>query len=368
MANSRQGRGGAPQAPPVDPKYNWSTTPATSSARASSASTAPTRSAAAPSTPSTSRVRACSTGASSARRIRMPRVVSIDLSAAAARPGFQDRARSSATRRPEDQRRHVPGGRSRGRRRGHRRTRDRRGARREGGVRGAARGDQRGFRAGRQGARGVHARATSARAGRRRPATSRRDSRRRHSRLEQTYATPVITHVCMESHGTVCEWDGDKLTAWVSTQGVNSARDNFAAGPRDSADQRPRHLPVHGRRLRQQAAARRRRADLRATGEAGRRAGEADARSQGRASRHRQPSVGGGAHQGRRLGRRHHHRVRRRVVGHGRRRRRRPASRCPTSTRSPTGAARTRTSSSTPASSARCARPGIRRDRSSPKS
>jgi len=48
--------------------------------------------------------------------------------------------------------------------------------------------------------------------------------------LEQTYATHVITHVCMESHGTVCEWEGDKLTAWVTTQGVNSARDNFAAG------------------------------------------------------------------------------------------------------------------------------------------
>jgi len=46
--------------------------------------------------------------------------------------------------------------------------------------------------------------------------------------IEETYATHVITHVCMESHGTVCEWDGDKLTAWVSTQGVNSARDNFA--------------------------------------------------------------------------------------------------------------------------------------------
>ncbi len=28
----------------------------------------------------------------------------------------------------------------------------------------------------------------------------------------------------------MCEWDGDKLTAWVSTQGVNSARDNFASG------------------------------------------------------------------------------------------------------------------------------------------
>ena len=48
--------------------------------------------------------------------------------------------------------------------------------------------------------------------------------------LEQTYSTHVITHACMEAHGTVCEWDGDKLTAWVSTQGVNSARNNFAAG------------------------------------------------------------------------------------------------------------------------------------------
>jgi xanthine dehydrogenase YagR molybdenum-binding subunit len=48
--------------------------------------------------------------------------------------------------------------------------------------------------------------------------------------LDQTYQTHVITHVCMESHGTVCEWDGDKLTAWVTTQGVNSAKDNFAQG------------------------------------------------------------------------------------------------------------------------------------------
>ena len=33
----------------------------------------------------------------------------------------------------------------------------------------------------------------------------------------------------MESHGTVCEWDGDKLTAWISTQGINGARENFAS-------------------------------------------------------------------------------------------------------------------------------------------
>ena len=47
--------------------------------------------------------------------------------------------------------------------------------------------------------------------------------------IDQTYSTHVITHVCMESHGTVCEWEGDKLTAWVTTQGVNSAKDNLAS-------------------------------------------------------------------------------------------------------------------------------------------
>ncbi len=46
--------------------------------------------------------------------------------------------------------------------------------------------------------------------------------------VEQTYATHVITHVCLETHGTVCEWDGDKLTAWVSTQAVHGSRDNYA--------------------------------------------------------------------------------------------------------------------------------------------
>jgi xanthine dehydrogenase YagR molybdenum-binding subunit len=46
--------------------------------------------------------------------------------------------------------------------------------------------------------------------------------------IEETYETQVITHTCMESHGAVCEWDGDKLTAWISTQGVHGARENFA--------------------------------------------------------------------------------------------------------------------------------------------
>jgi xanthine dehydrogenase YagR molybdenum-binding subunit len=48
--------------------------------------------------------------------------------------------------------------------------------------------------------------------------------------VEETYSTHVITHVCLESHGAVCEWDGDNLTAWVSTQGVSAAREGFASG------------------------------------------------------------------------------------------------------------------------------------------
>ncbi|PYR57244.1 MAG: xanthine dehydrogenase family protein molybdopterin-binding subunit [Acidobacteria bacterium] len=46
--------------------------------------------------------------------------------------------------------------------------------------------------------------------------------------VEQTYSTHVITHVCLETHGCVCEWEGDKLTAWVSTQAVHQTAQQFA--------------------------------------------------------------------------------------------------------------------------------------------
>jgi xanthine dehydrogenase YagR molybdenum-binding subunit len=48
--------------------------------------------------------------------------------------------------------------------------------------------------------------------------------------IDETYSTHVITHACMESHGAVCEWDGDNLTAWVSTQGINATKERFATG------------------------------------------------------------------------------------------------------------------------------------------
>ena len=46
--------------------------------------------------------------------------------------------------------------------------------------------------------------------------------------LEAEYSTHVITHVCLESHGAVCEWDGENLTAWVSTQGVHATKQQLA--------------------------------------------------------------------------------------------------------------------------------------------
>ena len=48
--------------------------------------------------------------------------------------------------------------------------------------------------------------------------------------VEATYSTQVQTHTSLETHGCLCEWDGDKLTAWVSTQAVHGTREGFAQG------------------------------------------------------------------------------------------------------------------------------------------
>lgn len=41
--------------------------------------------------------------------------------------------------------------------------------------------------------------------------------------LEETFRTSVQIHVPIETHGSVVEWNGDKITIWDSTQGVYSA-------------------------------------------------------------------------------------------------------------------------------------------------
>ncbi len=46
---------------------------------------------------------------------------------------------------------------------------------------------------------------------------------------EGTYGIPVITHCCLESHGSVSEWEGeDKLNVWISTQGVSTIGQGLA--------------------------------------------------------------------------------------------------------------------------------------------
>ena len=46
--------------------------------------------------------------------------------------------------------------------------------------------------------------------------------------VEATYSTQVQTHMSLETHGCICEWEGDRLTIWSSTQGVHSVRDGVA--------------------------------------------------------------------------------------------------------------------------------------------
>ena len=39
--------------------------------------------------------------------------------------------------------------------------------------------------------------------------------------VEGDYGTPVITHCCLESHGTIVQWNGDHIEVWPSTQNVS---------------------------------------------------------------------------------------------------------------------------------------------------
>ena len=152
----------------------------------------------------------------------------------------------------------------------------------------------------------------------------------------------------------------------VDAGGARHAR-RLRAGAEDPAGQRARDHRVHGRRLRQQVRPRHAGPAVRAACEGRQRAGEADARSQGRAPRHRQSAVGVRESEGRRLRRRQAHRVRRDRRGARAARARDPITRCRTSTCSRIAGACTPTSTSTRDSSARCARPDIRKGASSPK-
>lgn len=45
---------------------------------------------------------------------------------------------------------------------------------------------------------------------------------------EGVYGAGVITHCCLESHGQVAEWEGDKLTVWASSQNVTGIAGEFS--------------------------------------------------------------------------------------------------------------------------------------------
>ncbi len=47
--------------------------------------------------------------------------------------------------------------------------------------------------------------------------------------VEAEYGIPVITHMCLEPHGSTCMWDGDKLIAYLSTQNVSGTAPQFAS-------------------------------------------------------------------------------------------------------------------------------------------
>lgn len=46
--------------------------------------------------------------------------------------------------------------------------------------------------------------------------------------ITREYRTPVALHSALEPHGAVCEWNGDHLTVWESTQGIFRVRADVA--------------------------------------------------------------------------------------------------------------------------------------------
>lgn len=46
--------------------------------------------------------------------------------------------------------------------------------------------------------------------------------------VTREYRTPVALHSALEPHGAACEWDGDRLTVWESTQGIFRVRADVA--------------------------------------------------------------------------------------------------------------------------------------------
>lgn len=48
--------------------------------------------------------------------------------------------------------------------------------------------------------------------------------------LEGEYGIPVITHCCLEPHGSTVQWSGDKVEFWPSTQAISNVGGDLAKG------------------------------------------------------------------------------------------------------------------------------------------
>ncbi len=46
--------------------------------------------------------------------------------------------------------------------------------------------------------------------------------------VDLTFTTPRAAHCCLETHGSVARWEGDHLTVWHSTQGINRCKESLA--------------------------------------------------------------------------------------------------------------------------------------------
>lgn len=49
-------------------------------------------------------------------------------------------------------------------------------------------------------------------------------------RVKGRYGLPFAAHNCLEAHGQICEWQGEELTAWCSTQAVSGLVAQLAEG------------------------------------------------------------------------------------------------------------------------------------------
>ena len=70
--------------------------------------------------------------------------------------------------------------------------------------------------------------------------------------VEAEFRTQTLNHNSLETHQCVCDWRGDGLDVYISTQYIWGVRDEVAEAFEPARRQGARRLRVHGRRLRRE--------------------------------------------------------------------------------------------------------------------